>query len=83
VGWGAAAPAGGGTEDIKLKYIATVRDPTSTLLSMYQHRVDRGRFGADVPGLLEYAHSPAWLQQHMPGCMPSIWDYYDTFYKCR
>lgn len=66
-----------------VKYIVTIRDPTTTLLSLYQHRLSRGRFRSPPPNLLEYARSPAWLDEHMEGCMPSIWDYYISFWKCR
>ena len=74
---------GGWTCTPGIRYIATVRDPTATLLSLYAHREARGRFQGAVPSLLEYAQSPAWLHEHMVGCMPSIWEYYRDFWRSR
>ena len=66
-----------------VRYIASIREPTATLLSLHHHRAARGRFGDSVPSVLEYAQSSAWLHEHMAGCMPSMWDYYISFWKCR
>lgn len=66
-----------------LRYITTIRDPTSTLLSLHRHRVARRRFNSDVPSILEYALSSAWQQEHMPGCIPCVWTHYKTMWQCR
>ena len=68
---------------IDLKYVATIRNPTATLLSLYQHKIARGRFDNIVPSVMEYAQSPVWQEEHMPGCIPSLWTYYATMWRCR
>jgi hypothetical protein len=66
-----------------VRFVATVRDPLSTLVSLYEHRLQRGRFASHPQSIKEYAFSKEWTTAHMDGCMGSIWDYYSSFWACR
>jgi hypothetical protein len=68
-----------------VRFVATIRHPTSTLVSLYAHRLARGRFpsSAPAPSIVEYAHSAAWTEAHMGSSMGNLWDYYLTFWMCR
>ncbi len=65
------------------KYIGTVRNPKDTLLSLYRHQCESGKFGLNVPSIEEYASSPKWQVEHLSGCIGNIWNTYVEFWKCR
>jgi hypothetical protein len=65
------------------KFIATIRDPTDTLISVYEHSRVSGRFRNQEISLKEYARSDKWLKAHLDGCVGNIWDTFLSFWRCR
>lgn len=70
-----------------VKFIATIRDPFTTLVSCYHHRKKQGRLpappGGNPPTLAEFALSRTWLESLVEGCVTNIWDHILTFWNCR
>lgn len=65
-----------------IKYIATIRDPNTTLLSVFSFKKARFQLPADMT-LEEYALSDNWSRAFSEGCIQTVFDHYATFWKCR
>lgn len=70
------------TSGIDVKYISTIRDPLSTLLSLFSFEKER-KSQSDELSLLQYAQSAKWSEEYSSGAITSIFDCYVTFWQCR
>lgn len=64
-----------------VKFIATIRDPMTTLVSVFSFGKKRKSDPENLE-LIEYAFSKKWTEQYNEGCISTIFDYYVTYYKC-
>ena len=65
-----------------LKYISTIRDPRTTLLSIYSFGKAR-QTDDHNSDLLSYAKSDKWCKEYNIGSITTIYDHYVTFWLCR
>jgi hypothetical protein len=64
-----------------IKYIATIRDPIPTLISVYTFKLERGEIKEDTT-ITDYAKSSKWTTSHNEGCISTIYDHIATFWRC-
>jgi hypothetical protein len=64
-----------------VKFISTIRDPTSTLLSLISFNKIREVEQQNVD-VLQYATSYKWTCAHNEGSIRTVFDHYATFWKC-
>ena len=64
-----------------VKFIATIRDPMSTLLSVFSFGKERKSDSDDLK-LVQYALSRKWSDQYNEGCISTLFDHFETFYRC-
>lgn len=66
---------------VKLKFIATIRDPMQTLISLHSFRMQRGQ--KQSANLLEFASSDVWQKENNPGCVFSVFDHFRQFWQAK
>ena len=66
----------------KVKFISTIRDPLSTLISQYEFRRARGQLAKDI-SILEFAKSKTWTKVGNTGSSTNIYEHTATFWKCK
>ena len=70
------------TTTTAIKYISTIRDPRTTLLSIYSFGKAR-QTDDHNSDLLLYAKSDKWCKEYNIGSITTIYDHYVTFWLCR
>jgi len=65
-----------------VKYISTIRDPTQTLISLWNFRKERGTDESNE-SLLDFAKSRRWCESNNDGSVTNLFENLTTFWKCR
>lgn len=66
-----------------IKYIATIRDPTRTLVSVWSFRQARGNADPNEATVFDFAKSERWTQSNNGDSVTSYFDHIAGFWKCR
>jgi len=66
-----------------VKYIATIRDPTRTLMSVWSFRQERGNADPNEATVIDFAKSKRWTQSNNGSSVTSYFDHIAGFWKCR
>ena len=65
-----------------IKYISTIRDPTQTLISIWNFRKERGTNVCDE-SLIDFARSRRWMESNNDGSVTNLFENLTTYWKCR
>ena len=66
----------------KVKFISTIRDPRSTLISVFNFGKERHSIPSQMT-LFEYANSSTWRSEYSSDTIPTFYDTLSVLYSCR